>query len=152
MPHIHHLYDFTVSAYIVYDNKVLLVKHPRYGKWMQPGGHIELNEHPEEAIYREVAEETGLTVKVLSSKPDIKTPGTEFLLTPNFLHVHDANPPHRHIDMKYFCVADSPDFKLSAEHSDMRWFSEAELDSSEYELEPDVVFCSKAAIAAAKQQ
>ena len=152
MPHIHDLYDFTVGAFIVFDNKVLLVEHPRYGMWIQPGGHVELHENPEQALYREIAEETGLKVTVLSSKPDIKSPGHEFLLTPNYLQVHDANPPHRHIDLKYFCKADSPDYVLSAEHTAMRWFSETDLEDPRYKLDPDVIFCSKQAIAAAKQQ
>ena len=42
---------FCASAYIVNpeNKKVLLVKHKKYNKWLQPGGHIEDNETPEEA-------------------------------------------------------------------------------------------------------
>jgi ADP-ribose pyrophosphatase YjhB (NUDIX family) len=52
MPHIHELYDFVVTVFIVHKDKVLLVHHPRYGKWIPMGGHIELDEDPEEALFR----------------------------------------------------------------------------------------------------
>ena len=35
-----------------------------HGKWTLPGGGIEFGEHPEAAVVREVAEETGLVVRV----------------------------------------------------------------------------------------
>jgi ADP-ribose pyrophosphatase YjhB (NUDIX family) len=37
---------------------------PVEGKWTLPGGGVEFGEHPEEAVVREVAEETGLEVVV----------------------------------------------------------------------------------------
>ena len=64
MPHIHELIDFTVGVYIVHDSKVLLVHHKKFDKWLSVGGHIELHEDPEEALFREVKEETGLEIKL----------------------------------------------------------------------------------------
>ncbi len=59
------------SAYgiAVRDGSVLLVRvngagDPDEGKWMWPGGGIEHGEHPQEAVVRELHEETGLTVEV----------------------------------------------------------------------------------------
>jgi 8-oxo-dGTP diphosphatase len=52
------------------DNHVLLTRIARTevlgetGLWMLPGGGIEHGEHPEEAVIRELAEETGYTVTV----------------------------------------------------------------------------------------
>ena len=40
--------------------KVLFVEHPQRG-WEIPGGHIESGESPDEAMLRELHEETGLT-------------------------------------------------------------------------------------------
>ncbi|MDQ3760574.1 MAG: NUDIX domain-containing protein [Actinomycetota bacterium] len=42
-----------------------LIRHPRLGKWMLPGGHVEPDENPAEAALREVTEETGLTARLL---------------------------------------------------------------------------------------
>ena len=62
MPHIHDLIDLTVSAYIVYDDKILLMHHKKLGAWMQVGGHVELHEDTDEAIAREIEEECGVEV------------------------------------------------------------------------------------------
>ena len=54
----------TVGALIFNrDNRVLLVLSERWGgKYVVPGGHIELGERIEETVLREVKEETGLDV------------------------------------------------------------------------------------------
>jgi len=47
--------------------RILLVKRkiaPRRGEWCLPGGFMELGETPEEAVLRELSEETGLTGEV----------------------------------------------------------------------------------------
>lgn len=52
-----------VSAYIIINNEVLLIKRagPVYKNyWAMPGGIIDLFEEPEQAVRREVFEETGL--------------------------------------------------------------------------------------------
>ena len=38
---------------------------PFKGSWCIPGGHIDFGEHPDEAVKREVNEETGLTVTAI---------------------------------------------------------------------------------------
>lgn len=51
---------------LIYNDKgeVLLIKNPKFGDfWTIPGGHIELNETAEEALRREIMEETGLELK-----------------------------------------------------------------------------------------
>lgn len=58
----------TTAAIIEKDSKVLLEKrsiNPEKGKWCLPGGHIEPNETPEEAVKRETKEETGLEINKL---------------------------------------------------------------------------------------
>src|ERR1044072_6451324 len=54
----------SVDAVIITDHKVLLIKRgadPFKGKWALPGGYVEWNESTEDAVVREVGEETGLT-------------------------------------------------------------------------------------------
>jgi ADP-ribose pyrophosphatase YjhB (NUDIX family) len=57
--------DLTVAAVIERDDRFLLVEEHAMGRRVvtQPGGHIEANESPEQAVVREVMEETGVTVE-----------------------------------------------------------------------------------------
>jgi 8-oxo-dGTP pyrophosphatase MutT (NUDIX family) len=151
VPHIHAAYDYVVTAIIVYEGKVLLVNHPRYDKWIPMGGHIELNEDPEQALYREVQEETGLEVELLSQRPGVEAPGVKYIPTPDYVDVHEANPPHKHIGFNYFVRAKNDQAVRSAEHTDMRWFSQAELADPQYNLSPSVQFLAVQAIQKARQ-
>lgn len=152
MPHIHEKYDFTIASFLVFDKKVLLVNHPRYGKWLPPGGHIELDEDPDEALFREILEETGYKqneLTVLSSRPSINSAGTKFLYTPNYLDVHEANLPHSHIGLVYFLAPNHSKHKLSDEHTDSRWFALNELELPEYKISPAIKFYCQEAIKSA---
>lgn len=151
MPHIHYLYDYTVSVYIVNKKgQLLLVNHPRYNKWIAMGGHIELDEDPEQALFREIAEETGLEVTILSNKPDTGNEDVKYVLTPNYIEVHEGNLPHKHIAFVYFALAHDDKFIKSSEHTDMKWFTIAELDEAKYNIIPNVKYGCKKALSAAK--
>lgn len=55
-----------VGGVVVRDGRALLVrrgKEPLYGRWVVPGGTVELGETLEEALVREMEEETGLHVE-----------------------------------------------------------------------------------------
>ena len=57
--------DLTVAAVIEHDDKYLFVEEYAIGQRVltQPGGHIEADESPEQAVVREVLEESGCTVE-----------------------------------------------------------------------------------------
>lgn len=50
---------------IIFDenNRILLARHADTGRWVAPGGSIEPNEKPVDAVIREALEETGLIVE-----------------------------------------------------------------------------------------
>ncbi|HET8991546.1 MAG TPA: NUDIX domain-containing protein [Candidatus Saccharimonadales bacterium] len=152
MPHIHEKYDFVVTVYIVFESKVLLVNHPRYNMWIPMGGHIELDEDPEEALFREIKEETDLEVEILSEKPEVKGSTTKFIYPPSYIDVHMANSPHKHIALVYFARAKNGKFVLSGEHTDMRWLSSSELEDPSYKLSEEVKFYARRAIAQSTRQ
>jgi ADP-ribose pyrophosphatase YjhB (NUDIX family) len=55
-----------VGAVLIHEGRALLIrrgKEPLRGRWSVPGGEVELGETLEEALVREVQEETGLLVR-----------------------------------------------------------------------------------------
>ena len=69
--------DKTVLVYISKDDSYLMLFRNKKkndineGKWVGIGGHIEKGESKEEAAYREVKEETGLTLLNLDYRGDV---------------------------------------------------------------------------------
>jgi 8-oxo-dGTP diphosphatase len=126
---------------VVHDQRVLLIYHTQLQKWLPLGGHIELHEDPEQALFREIKEESGLDVDILSQKPAQQFEGKKFLYPPAYLDVHPITPTHRHIGVVYFATAASDQVMLAAhEHEAIRWFSEAELQEPAFGIQPDVLF------------
>jgi len=153
MPHIHELYDFTVAAFIVFEDKILMVHHGRYGMWLAPGGHVELDEDTDQALYREISEETGYKpeeVEILSTKPKVKSQGAKFLFTPNYMDTHEANAPHKHIALIYFVKVAHDRHVTSDEHLDAKWMTAKEVESGVYKIPADTIFLAKEAIKTAK--
>ncbi len=130
MAHIHEKIDFTVAIFVVHNAKVLVIHHRKLDRWLPLGGHIELDEDPEQAALRETLEESGLTVELVGDRPPTTEPGTRALIAPRFLDIHRINPTHEHIGMIYFARVKSGDATLAtAEHHAIRWCTAAELDT-----------------------
>jgi 8-oxo-dGTP diphosphatase len=94
-------------AALIFDKhgRILLFKHTyRKFEWGIPGGGLEYNEQPANAMIREFYEETGMQIeiqkllKVVSAKED------------------------RHLTMIYLCKIVSGDFKPSHEISEIKYF------------------------------
>jgi 8-oxo-dGTP pyrophosphatase MutT (NUDIX family) len=147
MAHIHEKIDFTVAIFVVHDVKILLIHHRKLDKWLPLGGHIELDEDPEQAALREAKEESGLDVELLGERPPTTSPGTRALIAPRFLDIHRINETHEHIGMIYLArPRKSTDIKLAtAEHHDIRWCSAGELDKLQPPMSDAVKwYCHKA--------
>ncbi len=55
-----------LRACVIKEGRVLLVRERSNGKWTLPGGWADQNESPKEGIVREVLEESGFAIKVIS--------------------------------------------------------------------------------------
>jgi ADP-ribose pyrophosphatase YjhB (NUDIX family) len=98
------LRHFTVAVFVVDDDgRVLLHFHPKLGKWLPPGGHIEDNELPDDAALREVLEETGLHVRLVGLQ-GLPVDDPRQLVVPAGIQVENIYPGHQHIDLVYFAV------------------------------------------------
>lgn len=128
--HIHEKIDFTVAIFVVQNGKVLLIHHRKLDKWLPLGGHIELDEDPEQAAIREAKEESGLEVELLGERPPTTSPGTRALIAPRFLDIHRITDTHEHIGMIYWARPRNGSLALAAEeHHDIRWCSRDDLDT-----------------------
>lgn len=61
-----------VGAVIMHEGRLLLVKRgvePAKGKWSIPGGVVELGEGVRDAVVREVREECGLDIEIVTDTP-----------------------------------------------------------------------------------
>lgn len=152
MGHLHDKIDFVVNAFVVYQDRVLLINHKKLNMWLPVGGHIELDEDPEEAVRREVKEESGLQIKILGSKPALKEAGlhTKSLFVPSYMDIHDYDDNHRHIAFHYFAVTQTDKVKLAkGEHNSIRWFKQSELGDPKWGILPAIQFYAKQALKAA---
>ncbi len=103
----------TASAFVLGRRGIVLHKHKRLGIWLQPGGHIDPGERPEDAALREVLEETGLVAEHLMGLARI-----------GHIDVHAAPKGHTHLDVRYLLWAPPLDPSPPEDESpDVKWFS-----------------------------
>jgi 8-oxo-dGTP diphosphatase len=142
MPHLHEKIDFTVSIFIVKDRKVLFIFHKLLNRWLPIGGHIELDENPEEGALREAKEESGLEVELIGEKPPIQAEdGFLPLLAPAYLDIHRIREPHWHIGMIYFARVKSGEVTLNREeHRNIQWLSEKDFEAPKWALSQPLKF------------
>lgn len=97
---------FTVSGFVCDGNATLLHWHPKLQIWLPPGGHIDPDEDPVQAVVREALEETGLTCEVVPHEPPLpfsnipQLPGPLKIIVAD-VGAHEGQPAHQHIDMSY---------------------------------------------------
>jgi 8-oxo-dGTP pyrophosphatase MutT (NUDIX family) len=116
LPRDNDAYRFPVSVkgVVIRDRAVLLVKNRR-DEWELPGGKLELSESPELCVAREIEEELRLTIT-----PDILLDSWVYTIVPG-MHV---------LILTYGCAETSERQPvLSQEHTELRWFPLAAVDS-----------------------
>ena len=95
--------EATVGALVVNDKgEVLLVRSGKWNdKYTVPGGHIELGERAEDAIKREVLEETGLDVEPV-----------KLLLVQQAIYPKDYYKHEHFVFMDYICETQNSEVEL----------------------------------------
>lgn len=152
MPHIHTgngQHDLTISAFIINSetNSLLLHQHKILGVWLQPGGHVELEENPWQALTHEIAEETGYDITNLNVlQTGLVIPGLIETVQPTPLvqRTHEfpttTGVKHYHTDLAYgFVASNDQRAGLADGESDVvEWFSTERLAAlSEESIVPD---------------
>lgn len=131
----------TASGWIVNKSmtKTLLIFHPVLKIWIQPGGHVEMGERPEQASCREVLEETGIA---------IEQPESPVLFNVDVHPIPEnpikREPEHLHYDLCYWLVAETegvaPDLN---EVEQARWFELDVIVNIPEKFEPSIVRLAK---------
>jgi mutator protein MutT len=120
-----------VSAVIVKNQKIVLVKRgvePAFGKWSFPGGAVELGEAVRDAAIREVKEECGLEVELVTDVPmdvyDIMTPDKDMRLR------------YHYVLLQFLARPKKGTLKPTSDVTEARWVSLDEIEN--YDLTESV--------------
>lgn len=90
---------FTATGIILHNGSTLLMEHATLNMWLPPGGHLDQNEDPVQAVLREVAEETGLECALLAESRFAHEAVQEVPIP--FTIVLEAGSTMQHIDFVY---------------------------------------------------
>lgn len=132
--------QFTSTAYIVENGRILLIFHRKLKKWLPPGGHVDANETPQEAAIRETFEETGLKIELILqeniwvNQANAKSLVRPYLCLLEEIPEHNGIVAHQHIDFCYISRPVGGEITENTKETDgIKWFSEEEIDKLEEE-------------------
>ena len=114
-----------VGALIFEGRNILLVeraKEPLKGYWSIPGGIVEAGERLEDAVRREVREETGLEIEPLAM----------FEIFERIMPDREARPEYHYVLIDYLCRVVGGQLAAASDVSQVAWVSEQNL--REYRL------------------
>lgn len=114
--------------------RIGLIHHPRLGRVMMPGGHVEPAESPCEAAVREVAEESGRAIRLIGPPAPPLPEGYRppRVAQPWWIVEYEVPPDphlaagHVHLDYLYVAVADDPGQVSEPEHP-FAWYGPGDL-------------------------
>ncbi len=122
----------TATGFVVDGSRTLLHWHRRLQQWMPPGGHIEADEDPVQAVVREIREETGLEADVISLNAFASFANPRQMPAPYTILIEDIparddEAAHQHIDLIYFCRPVDGAAAEPVADPTLRWVDESEL-------------------------
>ncbi len=128
---------FCVTTYVLdtKSDKFIFVRHKKLQKWFPAGGHVELNESPDDAAKREVWEETGIkNLKFIEPEFIDNYKIDNLLIRPFGIQLNKVKDNHYHFDLIYFATVDGADLILNEKESEgIEEFSLEEILSPDFD-------------------
>jgi len=127
---------FVVNAAIWRNDRILLEKKPN-GYWKLPGGHLEKDETPEEALIREIKEELGCTIKFIDypqlfSEPEYNAFGSHNPIC-TFSHTVDSDNhlKKKHLNFGFIYLVRPTSTIKPLEGQEIIWIAQSEVNTCE---------------------
>lgn len=105
-----------VRGAVFQDNKILLVKERSDQLWALPGGWVDINESPSEAVCKEILEESGFETKAIKL----------MALFDKNKHAHPPQLPHTY-KIFFICQLIGGEKRVSIETSEVAFFERDQL-------------------------
>ena len=129
---------FTATGFVINGDATLLHWHHRVQAWLPPGGHIEPDEDPIQAVLREVKEETGLNVQIIPTQSTPEISNLDQVPPPRTILIEDVSDqkvgPHQHIDLIYFTHIPGPRPQVP---DGWHWFTKEDLKNGRVVATPN---------------
>jgi ADP-ribose pyrophosphatase len=145
---------FVATVYVVNEGATALHEHEKLDMWLPPGGHLDRDELPHEAAVREVGEEIGLSVELVTPRGVLQSENARSLPQPQHFLLEDIDAcdgdvGHQHVDFVYYGRAESRDIDPGPGETPAdawEWLTPEQLRSRADELPTDVVEAGQRAI------
>jgi mutator protein MutT len=137
-----------VGGVVIRDGRALLIRRgtpPLEGRWSIPGGRVEWGESLEQAVVRELREETGLDVRVIELIEIV-----ERILDEPPSHDASAVPQFHFVILDYFCEAPAGQARAGGDALEVAWAGEDEL--ARYQLTEAATRVIRRAFALARER
>lgn len=109
-----------VGGVVISENRTLLIRRgapPLEGEWSIPGGTLELGETLAEGVQRELAEETGIEVRVLN----------QIEVFERIFRDASGKPKYHFVVFDYFCQMIGGNVRAGSDATDVAWVAEPDL-------------------------
>ena len=132
-----------VGGVVIADGRALLIRRgnpPLEGEWSIPGGTLEVGEMLLDAVRRELAEETGIEVRV----------GDLIEVFERIFPDGEGQPKYHFVILDYLCEAVRGTARAGSDVTDVAWAAESELQK--YLLTPTATRVIKKAFQMARER
>jgi len=118
---------YVVTAFLLHKDTLFLIKHRRLQRWLPVGGHVNKDETFDQALLREIKEETNLSPEIISYQ-SLNFTSSSALKNPFFMFSDGDETVLEYVGR----IDDIADLKLQKEEIvDARCFSRDEIKTKE---------------------